>query len=67
MTSSTQALPAARGAGSAGPTPTPRRPKDRAQTTFYWMVWPAVIAFAAFHTLPSCSTPSPCSSASSSA
>lgn len=52
MTSSTQALPAARGAGSAG-TPTERRTtKDRAQTTFYWMVWPAVIAFFLFHTVP---------------
>ncbi|WP_421740402.1 carbohydrate ABC transporter permease [Cellulomonas sp.] len=52
MTSSTQALPAARGAGDAG-TPAPRRAmKDRAQSTFYWMVWPAVIAFFLFHTLP---------------
>ena len=24
----------------------------RAAATYYWMVWPAVIAFAAFHTLP---------------
>src|SRR5688572_353170 len=24
----------------------------RAPATYYWMVWPAVIAFAAFHTLP---------------
>lgn len=24
----------------------------RAPSTYYWMVWPAVIAFAAFHTLP---------------
>ena len=24
----------------------------RAPSAFYWMVWPAVIAFAAFHTLP---------------
>lgn len=52
MTSSTKALPAARGAGSAGTTPAPRRAKDRAQTTFYWMVWPAVIAFFLFHTVP---------------
>ncbi|KQR10603.1 carbohydrate ABC transporter permease [Cellulomonas sp. Leaf334] len=52
MTSSTQALPAARGAGTAGPPTTPRRTKDRAQRTFYWMVWPAVIAFFLFHTIP---------------
>ena len=25
---------------------------SRAQSTYYWMVWPALIAFAAFHTLP---------------
>jgi len=24
----------------------------RTQSTYYWMVWPAVIAFAAFHTVP---------------
>ena len=52
MTSSTQALPAARGAGSAGTPTVPRGTKDRAQRTFYWMVWPAVIAFFLFHTVP---------------
>ncbi|WP_298945129.1 sugar ABC transporter permease [uncultured Microbacterium sp.] len=26
--------------------------RDRALPAFYWMVWPAVIAFAAFHTIP---------------
>ena len=53
MTSSTQALPAARGAGGAGtPARRARATKDRAQTTFYWMVWPAVIAFFLFHTVP---------------
>ena len=29
-----------------------RSGEQRAGSTFYWMVWPAVIAFAAFHTLP---------------
>ena len=52
MTSSTQALPAARGAGDAGTPPPRRATKDRAQSTFYWMVWPAVIAFFLFHTVP---------------
>jgi raffinose/stachyose/melibiose transport system permease protein len=29
-----------------------RTDSSRAPATYYWMVWPAVIAFAAFHTLP---------------
>jgi raffinose/stachyose/melibiose transport system permease protein len=29
-----------------------RSATSRASSTYYWMVWPAVIAFAAFHTLP---------------
>jgi raffinose/stachyose/melibiose transport system permease protein len=29
-----------------------RSGEQRAGSTFYWMVWPAVIAFAFFHTLP---------------
>ena len=29
-----------------------RTESKRAASTYYWMVWPAVIAFAAFHTLP---------------
>ena len=29
-----------------------RTETKRAASAFYWMVWPAVIAFAAFHTLP---------------
>jgi len=29
-----------------------RTESKRAAGTYYWMVWPAVIAFAAFHTLP---------------
>lgn len=29
-----------------------RTETTRAPGTYYWMVWPAVIAFAAFHTLP---------------
>lgn len=28
------------------------RTEGRAASAYYWMVWPAVIAFAAFHTLP---------------
>lgn len=35
------------------PAPTPARPRRRlAPRAYYWFVWPAVIAFAAFHTLP---------------
>lgn len=42
---------------SAPGTPRKRAPRVRTTTpralpAFYWMVWPAVIAFAAFHTLP---------------
>jgi len=50
-------IPVAR-AGTTRPsaTTTPevqvRAKKDRAHSTYYWMVWPAVIAFAAFHTVP---------------
>ncbi|WP_456823865.1 carbohydrate ABC transporter permease [Cellulomonas sp. P5_E12] len=52
MTSSTQVLPAEPGADRSS-APTVRRVKiGRAQSTFYWMVWPAVIAFALFHTIP---------------
>jgi raffinose/stachyose/melibiose transport system permease protein len=29
-----------------------RAPRKLASSAYYWMVWPAVIAFAAFHTLP---------------
>jgi len=29
-----------------------RSGESRVPATFYWMVWPAIIAFAAFHTLP---------------
>jgi raffinose/stachyose/melibiose transport system permease protein len=50
-------IPVAR-AGTTRPTATTtpevqvRAKKDRAHSTYYWMVWPAVIAFAAFHTVP---------------
>ena len=50
-------IPVAR-AGTTRPTATTtpevqvRAKKDRAHSTYYWMVWPAVIAFALFHTLP---------------
>lgn len=29
-----------------------RSEATRAPSAYYWMVWPAVIAFAAFHTVP---------------
>ena len=29
-----------------------RTASSRALPAYYWMVWPAVIAFAAFHTIP---------------
>ena len=29
-----------------------RTETKRAQPAYYWMVWPAVIAFAFFHTVP---------------
>jgi len=52
MTSSTQAPPAPPAAGGTGRTTIPPVKVGRAQTTFYWMVWPAVIAFFVFHTVP---------------
>ncbi len=33
-------------------TGTARPRRDRALSTYYWMVWPAVLLFAFFHTLP---------------
>lgn len=53
MTTLTQAV-----RSTTSPGDTPRRATrlrtgtKRAQPAFYWMVWPAVIAFAAFHTVP---------------
>ena len=29
-----------------------RNTGSRTGSSYYWMVWPAVIAFAAFHTVP---------------
>ena len=53
MTSSTQAVPRGTRRRQCRKRPrVPRRTKDRAQRTFYWMVWPAVIAFFLFHTVP---------------
>jgi raffinose/stachyose/melibiose transport system permease protein len=53
MTTLTQAV---RSSSTAGETPArAKRVKvesRRALPAFYWMVWPAVIAFALFHTLP---------------
>lgn len=42
---------ASNGAGSTGRTQKRPVPK-RAASAYYWMVWPALIAFAAFHTVP---------------
>lgn len=53
MTTLTQAV-----RSTTAPGDTPRRASrlrtetKRALPAFYWMVWPAVIAFAAFHTVP---------------
>lgn len=47
---SVPAAPAQTGASQAKATGRVRR--SLADKTFYWMVWPAVIAFAAFHTVP---------------
>ena len=53
MTTMTEAV---RGSSSGTARSRPRRARQaetrRALPAFYWMVWPAVIAFAAFHTLP---------------
>jgi raffinose/stachyose/melibiose transport system permease protein len=38
--------------GDAKRAPRLRSEARRAPSAYYWMVWPAVIAFAAFHTLP---------------
>jgi len=52
MTASTPAVrPGTRLTGTDDAPPV-RRPARRANGAYYWMVWPAVIAFAAFHTLP---------------
>lgn len=52
MTSSTKSPPTTPEAGAAGTTTVPPVKLGRAQSTYYWMVWPAVIAFFAFHTVP---------------
>ena len=53
MTTMTEAVRASSTGGSAkGRATRTRNDAKRAMPAFYWMVWPAVIAFAAFHTLP---------------
>jgi len=53
MTTTTEAVRASSTGGNAERRATRTRSGgDRAPAAFYWMVWPAVIAFAAFHTLP---------------
>jgi raffinose/stachyose/melibiose transport system permease protein len=51
MSTLTQATRSSTG-GGAERAPRLRSDSKRAAPTYYWMVWPAVIAFAAFHTLP---------------
>lgn len=53
MSTLTQAVRSTTSRGEK-PTRAPRYRSDskRALSAYYWMVWPAVIAFAAFHTLP---------------
>ena len=53
MTTMTEAVRASSTGGTARKrAPRIRSGEGRANSTFYWMVWPAVIAFAFFHTLP---------------
>jgi raffinose/stachyose/melibiose transport system permease protein len=53
MTTMTEAVRASSTGGTARKRATrTRSDAKRAMPAFYWMVWPAVIAFAAFHTLP---------------
>ena len=53
MTTMTEAVRASSTGGAAQKRATrTRSDAKRAMPAFYWMVWPAVIAFAAFHTLP---------------
>jgi raffinose/stachyose/melibiose transport system permease protein len=52
MSTLTQATRSSTGGGGAPRATRLRSDSKRAAPAFYWMVWPAVIAFAAFHTLP---------------
>jgi raffinose/stachyose/melibiose transport system permease protein len=52
MTTLTQATRSSTGGGRAPRASRMRSDAKRAAPAYYWMVWPAVIAFAAFHTLP---------------
>ncbi|WP_137844796.1 sugar ABC transporter permease [Microbacterium sp. 2FI] len=53
MTTMTEAVRASSTGGAARKRAArTRSDTKRAAPAFYWMVWPAVIAFAAFHTLP---------------
>lgn len=52
MAHDTQPARLAGAAPDASDGPRRRRPRSRAASAYYWMVWPALIAFAAFHTLP---------------
>ena len=53
MTTLTEAVRTSTTGGSArGRATRVRTGTKRALPTYYWMVWPAVIAFAAFHTVP---------------
>jgi len=53
MSTMTEAVRASSTGGTANKRATRiRSGEKRANSTFYWMVWPAVIAFAFFHTLP---------------
>lgn len=52
MSTLTQATRSSTGGRDARRAPRTRSDSQRAAPAYYWMVWPAVIAFAAFHTLP---------------
>ena len=52
MTTLTQAVRSSSAGASGKRASRVRSESRRALPAYYWMVWPAVIAFAAFHTLP---------------
>jgi raffinose/stachyose/melibiose transport system permease protein len=52
MSTLTQATRSSTGGRGAERAPRLRTDSKRAASAYYWMVWPAVIAFAAFHTVP---------------
>lgn len=52
MATLTQAVRTSGGGGTTGRAKRTQTTRNRALPAYYWMVWPAVIAFFAFHTIP---------------